>query len=185
MTPVSNLSCTQFEMWTGKKPNLSRLRVIGCKAFCQIQKSARGGKFAAVGYLGVLISYGVSNPTYRVWNSTTHKVYDVAVPAFDEDAQPGWWRDPAATREEEDTLVFLEFPSLPVVSSPTALEVVDESEQGSPADDDTPHGEEVLAQATPSEAPVPASGSAVPPEAQPATPAPAPVLRLPPTWQTC
>ena len=145
MTPISNLSCTPFEMWTGKKPNLSKLRVIGCKAFCQIQKSARGGRFAAVGYLGVLISYGVSSPTYRVWNSTTHKVYDVVALAFDENAQPGWWRDPAATREEEDSLVFLAFPSLPIVSSPTVLGVVDESEQGSPADDDTLEAAEVPA----------------------------------------
>ena len=66
MTPVINVSCTPFEMWTGKKPDLAKLQVIGCKAFCQIQKFARGGKFEAVGYLGVLISYGVSSPTYRV-----------------------------------------------------------------------------------------------------------------------
>ena len=79
MTPVTNLSCTPFEMWTGKKPDLGKLRVIGCKALCQIQKSGRGGKFAAFGYMGVPISYGINSPTYRVWNSNTHKVYDVAV----------------------------------------------------------------------------------------------------------
>ena len=39
MTPVSNLTCTPFEMWAGRemwrgrKPDLSVLRVIGCKAF--------------------------------------------------------------------------------------------------------------------------------------------------------
>ena len=77
-------------MRTGKKQDLAKLRVIGCKAFCQIQNFARGGKFEAVGYLGALISDGVNSPTYGVWNSNTHKVYDVAAPTFDEDAQPGW-----------------------------------------------------------------------------------------------
>ena len=36
MTPVTNLACTPFEKWTRHKPNLSKLRVIGSKAFCQI-----------------------------------------------------------------------------------------------------------------------------------------------------
>ena len=89
MTPVTNLVCTPFEMWTGKKPNLSMLRVIGCKAFCQIPKAARGGKFNPVCYKGVLVSYSRSSPAYRVWDYERQKVYDVAAPAFDEDVDPG------------------------------------------------------------------------------------------------
>ena len=50
MTPVTNLSCTPFEKWTGLKPDPSKLRVLGCKAFCQIDKSARNGKFMPVSY---------------------------------------------------------------------------------------------------------------------------------------
>ena len=34
MSPVTNLDCTPWELWTGQKPNLSKLRVLGCKAFC-------------------------------------------------------------------------------------------------------------------------------------------------------
>ena len=56
MTPVTNLVCTPFEMWTGKKPDLSMLRVIGCKAFFHIPKAARGGNFNPVCYKGVLVS---------------------------------------------------------------------------------------------------------------------------------
>ena len=41
MTPVTNLSCTPFELWHGRKPDLSKLRVLGCKAFCPIPKSDR------------------------------------------------------------------------------------------------------------------------------------------------
>ena len=68
MTPVTHLSCMPFEKWTGLKPDLSKLRVLGCKAFCQISKSARGGKFMPVSYRGVLINYSPSSPAYLVWD---------------------------------------------------------------------------------------------------------------------
>ena len=89
MTPVSNLACTLFKMWTSKKPDLSVLCVIGCKAFCQIPKALRGGKFNPVCYKGVLVSYSRSSPAYRVWHYDKQKVYDIAAPAFDEDVEPG------------------------------------------------------------------------------------------------
>ena len=75
MTPVTNLMCTPFEMWIAKKPDLSMLRVIGCKAFCQIPKAARGGKFNPVCYKGVLVSYSRSSPAYRVLDYERQKVY--------------------------------------------------------------------------------------------------------------
>ena len=55
MTPVTNLSCTPFEKWTGVRPDMSKLRVLRCKACCEIEKSARGGKFMPVSYKGVPI----------------------------------------------------------------------------------------------------------------------------------
>ena len=66
MTPFTNLDCTPWEMWTERKPDLSKLRVLGCKAFCQIPKSARRGKFAPVSFIGVLVSYTSHSPAYRV-----------------------------------------------------------------------------------------------------------------------
>ena len=92
MTPVTNLSCTPFELWTGNKPDLSKLRVLGCKAFCPIPKSARGGKFGARGFRGILVNYNSNSPAYRVYDYEKNKVYDVAAPHFDEEVDPGWWR---------------------------------------------------------------------------------------------
>ena len=43
-------------------------------------------------YKGILINYISTSLAYRVWDYTKHKVYDVAVPAFDEEVDPGWWR---------------------------------------------------------------------------------------------
>ena len=92
MSPVTNLVCTPWEMWTGQKPNLSKLRVPVCKAFCQIPKSAKEGKFAPVSFMGVLVSYTSHSPAYRVWHTEKQMVYDVAALAFDDVASPGWWR---------------------------------------------------------------------------------------------
>ena len=60
LTPVSNMSCTPIVKWTGHKPELSKLRIIGNKAFCQIQKSKRGGKFEPLDYMGALVNYNDS-----------------------------------------------------------------------------------------------------------------------------
>ena len=107
MTPVTNLVCSPFEIWTGKKPDLSMLRVIGCKAFRQIPKAARGRKFNSVCYKGILVSYSRSSPPYRVWDYERQKVYDVAAPDFDEEVDPGWWRGlAAAAAEVEEPLFF-------------------------------------------------------------------------------
>ena len=111
MTPVTNLVCTPWEMWTGQKPNLSKLTVLGCKAFCHIPKFAWGGKFAPVSFIGVLVSYTSHNPAYRVWDIVKQKVYDVAAPVFDEAAPPDWWRAPLSATAggeevDEEPLVF-------------------------------------------------------------------------------
>ena len=36
MTPATNMECTTFEKWSRKKHDLTKPRVLGCKAFCQI-----------------------------------------------------------------------------------------------------------------------------------------------------
>ena len=138
-TPVSHLACTPFEMWTGKKPDLSVLRVIGCKAFCQIPKAARGGKFNPVYYKGVLVRYSRSSPAYRVWHYDKQKVYDIAAPTFDEDVEPGWWRVlEALATEDEEPVLFRDVLLFPVTDSPPVSEVVDSSpEENIPADVDS------------------------------------------------
>ena len=123
MTPVTNLSCTPFELWTGNKPDLSKLRVLGCKAFCPIPKSARAGNFGARGFRGILVNYSNSNPAYRVYDYEKNKVYDVAAPHFDEEVDPGWWR--VSEPEEEELLSFPAYVPPSAVSSATISEVID------------------------------------------------------------
>ena len=56
MTPATNMQCTPFEKWSGNKPDPTKLRVLGCKAFCQIDIQQRGGKFSPVAYEGALVN---------------------------------------------------------------------------------------------------------------------------------
>ena len=172
MTPVTNLVCTPWEMWTGLKPNLSKLRVLGCKAFCQIPKSARGGKFELVSFVGVLVSYTSHNPTYRVWDRERQKVYDVAAPAFDEAAPPGWWRAPLSAPvgvEEDDE----EPPISPAAPPPPAAADASTSEVPESPADGAPTCHEALAAVlgpaqTPGAVPSPAQDPAPVPAAVPA-----------------
>ena len=74
-----------------------------------------------------------------MWDFAKQKVYNVAAPAFDEDAQPGWWISPAAAATAEDEpLLFLAFPPLLARPSAPVSEVVDNSpEEDIPADADS------------------------------------------------
>ena len=129
--------------------------------------------------MGVLVSYTMHSPAYCVWDTEKQKVYDVAAPAFDEAAPPGWWRAPLnaaagadADADYEEPLVFPATPPPPADTNASVPAVP----EGPPADG-APPGDEITsavpAPAVASDAvPVPAQAPAgVPP---PAVPAPAP-----------
>ena len=96
LTPTSTLSVTPLQMWTGKQPSIEHLRVIGSKAFCQLNKVEQVGKYGAKAWMGPLVGYSVDTPGYRVWDPTTHKVWDVRGPDFDELVAGGWWKQPTS-----------------------------------------------------------------------------------------
>ena len=82
-------------MWTGRRPSVFNLRVVGCKAFCKFNKTDRTKKFSAKAWIGEMVGYSLDTPGYRVWDPTTHKVWDVRALDFDESVSGGWWRKPA------------------------------------------------------------------------------------------
>ena len=99
LTPTSSLSVTPPEMWSCKKPSVEHLRVVGCKAFCQLDKKEMKGKFGAKAWVGCMVGCAVDTPGYRVWDPETHKVWDVRGPDFDETVSGGWWKKPVAERK--------------------------------------------------------------------------------------
>ena len=98
LTPTSSLPVTPLQMWTGDKPSVEHLRVMGSKAFCQLDKVEQQGKYGAKAWMGALVGYSVNTPGYRVWDPVTHKVWDIRGPDFDELVTAGWWKKPAATK---------------------------------------------------------------------------------------
>lgn len=64
---------TPQELWTGKKPNLSHLKIFGCKATVHIPE-ARRGKMDAKGTSCIFIGYCSTQKGYRLWDPSTQKV---------------------------------------------------------------------------------------------------------------
>jgi hypothetical protein len=77
------LKKTSYELFTGKKPNVSYFRVFGSKCFILI-KRGRSSKFAPKAVEGFLLGYDSNTRAYRVFNKSTRLVevsYDIV---FDE-----------------------------------------------------------------------------------------------------
>ena len=49
--------------------------------------------------MGVLVGYAEGTPGYRVWDPTTHLVWDVREPEFNEEVVAGWWKKPPTVKE--------------------------------------------------------------------------------------
>lgn len=80
---VSLKSETPYEMWFGEKPNLSNLKVFGCKAFCHVPKEKRRGKLAFHGEQFIFVGYGFN--AYRLYDVRKKSVVMGRSVIFDED----------------------------------------------------------------------------------------------------
>src|SRR3954464_5628703 len=76
------LKKTSHELITGKKPNVSYLRVFG--APCFIRDMNHSSKFSPKAHEGFLLGYGSNSHTYRVYNSHFGKVMETVNVRFDE-----------------------------------------------------------------------------------------------------
>ncbi|KAM2204349.1 hypothetical protein ACFX1S_023996 [Malus domestica] len=67
--------CTPYELWKGKKPNVSHLRVFG--STCYIYKDRENlAKFDARSDIGIFLGYSLTSKAYRVYNSRTKGVME-------------------------------------------------------------------------------------------------------------
>ena len=92
-----------------------------------LSQSSQGQGNLELSATRVCLSTTSSDPAYRVWDYEKQKVYDIAAIAFDEEADPGWWRGAADEPEEEELLSFPLFVPPPATPSAPVLEVVDAS----------------------------------------------------------
>ena len=59
--PVSGLSMTPDELWSGIKPTVKHLRAFGSKAYVTLEKQKRKGKRGVTKWEGVIVGYPVDS----------------------------------------------------------------------------------------------------------------------------
>jgi hypothetical protein len=96
-TPVTSQDGhTPFECWTEKKPDLSHLREIGCRAFVSVQ-NRHNPKVYSHSMECVLISYSLDSKSYRCYHHESHKVFVSYNISFIESHQCGTMPSPVVT----------------------------------------------------------------------------------------
>ena len=90
--PVTGLSKTPGELWSGRVPSVKHLRAYGSKAHASLENPKRKGKMGATKWKGVIVGYPSSSICYRVWDPSRGKVFKVGVSHVDEDFCVQTWR---------------------------------------------------------------------------------------------
>ncbi|KAI7945705.1 hypothetical protein MJO29_012093 [Puccinia striiformis f. sp. tritici] len=89
ITPMRQLKwSTPHELWFGHRFDSSRLRVFGCKAYVNIPKERRVGKFGDTAREGIFVGYQLDIPNWRVLTAGRRIEYSHDI-IFDETAYPG------------------------------------------------------------------------------------------------
>ena len=79
-------SATPFELWTGVKPDLSHLRILGCSAYQHIPKSTGRTKLDETGRKCYLVGYE-SRQVFRLFDPEANRVVRAKSVVFHEDQQ--------------------------------------------------------------------------------------------------
>ena len=78
------LKKTPFELFKGKRPVLSHLKVFGCKCFILNNDKESLGKFDAKADEAVFLGYAIQSHAYRVYNKRVMAVEESIHVVFDE-----------------------------------------------------------------------------------------------------
>nr|KYP51976.1 Copia protein [Cajanus cajan] len=65
------LKKTPYEIYNGRKPNISYFRVFGCKCFVLKNGKEKLGKFDAKDDGAIFLGYSINSKAYRVYNKRT------------------------------------------------------------------------------------------------------------------
>ena len=77
---------TPLEAWSGRKPDLSHLRRVGCRAYKLVPKATHPKKLQERGQQRILVGYGGAFQ-YRLWNPYTGGIERASEVVFDEDSR--------------------------------------------------------------------------------------------------
>ncbi|KAI4305016.1 hypothetical protein L6164_028407 [Bauhinia variegata] len=68
------LKKTPYELWKGRKPNVSYFCVFGCICFIHNNGKNALGKFDAKSDEGIFLGYSLTSKAYRAYNKQTRSV---------------------------------------------------------------------------------------------------------------
>jgi len=77
------LGKTPYELYKGKKPNISYFKPFGCKCFILDNGKNNLGKFDPKSEKGIFLGYSSHSRSYRVFNKKTHVVEESSHVLFD------------------------------------------------------------------------------------------------------
>jgi len=97
------LKKTPYELFKGRKPVLSHLKVFGCKCFILNNGKESLGKFDAKADEGVFLGYATQSHAYKVHNKRLMTVEESMPVVFDE-TNPKLQDQVAKNADEEDLL---------------------------------------------------------------------------------
>ena len=84
MLIIPILKRTPYELFRGRKPNLSHLKVFGCKCFILNNGKDSLGKFDSKSDEGIFLGYSQHGHAYRVYNKRTMLIEESVHVNFDE-----------------------------------------------------------------------------------------------------
>lgn len=124
---------TPAEMWYGEKPDLSGLRVFGCKAYSHIPKHKRG-KFDPKSKEYVMIGYAING--YRLWDPVNRKVHLSRDVIFDEADFPAlrWPKEGVEEIRVAERVVTQDNLRMEIVNAPVGEPEDGEHQLGSSSD---------------------------------------------------
>ena len=73
-----------YELYNGRKPNISHLHVFGCKCFVLSNGKDNLGKFDAKFDVGIFLGYSLQSKAYRIYNKRTMNIEESIHVTFDE-----------------------------------------------------------------------------------------------------
>ncbi len=84
-TPHQSLNgMSPLQAGTGHKPDLSRLRVFGCKAYVQVPKVQRTGKLSNTAWTGVMMGYSTQSPEWMILDPRSGRLRNAYSATFNE-----------------------------------------------------------------------------------------------------
>lgn len=116
--PTSGHDCTPYEMFMGRKPTVSHLRVWGCRCFVLQDKPRK--KLDPASREGVFVGYEPKNRSWRVWLPSQQKIVVSCNVLFDE-KEPGRLQ-PKVELPLAKVLPLLVDEQEPTVSAPSPVE---------------------------------------------------------------